>query len=263
MSLIKRTSIIALAVTCIICVMPAQGRAGTFIVGAKTWTAMWDSWMGQNMEATAGGEAELGIGIMAGPVLGYQTDEGTWSVSAAIMALSYFKQKMEVPDGGGGTVNMDADCRRMDFDFAVNYAFLTYFKVFAGYKLQTYKTEYTMTGLGAGTYTMKMMGHIPTVGLAAVYPLTDSLIAGIQAGFLYAVLDDLKLEAPGQPDDSMNMKNGLGFNAEIGLNYILMENVMIQGGFRYQQVQVVPDQPNPPKSSDRFFGITLGAVYMI
>jgi hypothetical protein len=44
-----------------------------------------------------------------------------------------------------------------------------------------------------------------------------------------------------------------------------MQNLIIQGGLRYQQVQVEIDDDSYGKfkDNDRFYGITLSALYMI
>jgi hypothetical protein len=253
-NMFKKACCVALAAGLLIMAAPATSQAGTYIVGAKVWGAAWDSWMGKYMEEKNSNvnSAETGYGVMAGPVLGYQSEDGKWAFSGAFMALSKFNQDIKTPGG-----DAERDLNRGDLDLALSYSFLGNFKAFAGYKYNYYKSELDFAGYKS---TVKLTGHLPTVGLGAVYPLSDRLVASAQLGLLYGIFSDVS------GTDSINVTNpALGFNGQIGLNSAAMQNLNIQGGLRYQQVQVEIDDDSYGKfkDNDRFYGITLSALYMI
>jgi hypothetical protein len=134
----------------VLVVSPGALEAGTFMVGGKHWEAEWDSaildWFEKDIGAgltelglTLNSDIDRGSGYLAGPLLGYQTDDGAWAVSLAAMEFSHFAQDWT---GNAGTMalqtNVDTD--RKDFDFAVSYSlskhedkwsFFKYSKIFA------------------------------------------------------------------------------------------------------------------------------------
>ena len=82
---------------------PVTSKAGTFMVGAKYWYANWDSAILDWFEKDIGGgfkalgvelrsDIDTGSGYLAGPLLGYQTDDGSLAVSLAPMLFSSFSQ---------------------------------------------------------------------------------------------------------------------------------------------------------------------------
>ncbi len=76
------------------------------MLGAKYWYAAWDSAVLDWFEKEVGigflangltleSDLDMGSGFLAGPLLGYQSDDGIWSVSLAPMVFSSFSQDWE------------------------------------------------------------------------------------------------------------------------------------------------------------------------
>lgn len=240
----------------------ATATAGTVMVGVKSWTAAWDSWMGNDaVESFPGSSADNGYGMMAGPVIGYQTDDKLWSFSAAFLALNHFTQDitLDMTSIGYPKEDFEAELNRMDFDFAVNYAFNDNFKFFAGYKIQTYDIEFSSSQ--SPKITIEMTAHMPTIGVGAVYPLMDNLVASGQFGLLYTIPGDSTTKVLGASEKT-KMKNKFGFNFELGVNFMVVDNLILQAGFRYQQITIQAKEDDKA-DDDKFYGLTLGAVYMI
>jgi len=257
----KKTGICLIAACFLVLAVPHYASAGTVIAGAKVWIAGWNSWMGKFVEDMApGSSADTGTGFMAGPVLGYQTDDGVWSISSALMVFSSFTQDMTLVDGPD-TYNVEADLKRMDLDFALNYTVNPYFKLFAGYKYQSYKAEITVAGMDYET--LELTGNMLTVGIGAVYPLSEKTIAGLQLGLIYAILGDLEEKDMFGDTYSTPLNNSIGYNAEISLNYLVSEKVILQAGLRFQTITVEFEEDSSFSYDDYFYGLTLGAMYMI
>lgn len=153
-------------------------------------------------------ETFVGSGYLAGPLLGYQTDDGKWSFSLAPMIMSSFKQDVHgtalVPKAYGQTLDLPFEMNdkttvnvsRIDFDFAASFSladydnlftFLKYVKLFAGVKSQKieYEFEYytrILSMVDTGTIEMDYEVLIPTVGAGVFFPFTNTIVAGVQGG---------------------------------------------------------------------------------
>jgi len=256
-----------------------KAESGTFFVGTKFWYASWDSgildWMGKEISAqmNANGwdvtsDAENGSGYLAGPLLGYQSTDGLWSVSLAPMVLSDFSQELDLMvDQIGFTFDTKVDVTRYDYDLAFAYSlsplrrwspFFEYCRVFAGYKYQVVNMDIIVRSSGGiptdaqkteNDYTVNM----PTIGLGVTYPVTHKIALGLQGGLGLAFFD-----TPADTDSSTTL------NAEASLSLVPMDKMIIQLGYRYQEWKYNPSDPEYPvdsSSKDVIAGPILTAVY--
>jgi hypothetical protein len=265
----------------------ADAEAGTFFVGAKYWDAQWDSgvldWFEKDIGAgfktlgvTLNSDVGTGTGYLAGPVLGYQTDDGLWSFSFAPMVISHFSQDWH---GTAGTMNLttNIDTTRRDYDLAATYSLapykdrlslLEYFRIYAGYKYQTIKYDLALsynTEMGNVKYDYELDAQVnmPTIGAGMVYPVFEKLVAGLQGG-IGLVLIDLKMKDPDGNTFDIYPKYSFSYNAEGSLNFLPINNLIMQLGYRYQVWYLDARSPQSweeTESRDVTYGPTLTVVY--
>ena len=241
-------------------------KAGTVMLGAKGWYAEWDSAFDKALadvlikELGPGWAATVkpGTGYLLGPVIGYQTDDKVWSVSGALMLFSKFNNKTEY-ESSGVPVDTKTKMNRRDIDLALSFAATDFFKIFVGYKYITSKSDVNFDD-GSNFYSMKSKNSIPTAGVAFAFQLTEKIAAGIQFGILY-IMSDYKMAVAGGDYEEVKVDNGYGVNLEPNLSFLVSESVILQTGLRYQIYQVKFTDWGVTKN-DRFFGITLGVLYI-
>ncbi len=225
----------------------------------------------------------IGSGYLAGPVLGYQTSGNVLSISLAPMVFSSFSQKMEssslvdylVYDPYLGDYiwlpmsvisEVSVDVTRTDFDLAVSYALLQfrervpileYCKLFLGFKYQEvdYDFKYRIHFAGQsepGHDEFDYEVYMPTVGIGFVYPFTDDIAVGIQAGIGMAFFT---LET---------VDDGFAYNFEANVNITPIDNMIVQFGYRYQAFVfdlTMADTGEKYESTDKTYGPTVTLVY--
>lgn len=277
----------------VVMVYPTGGHAGTFMIGAKSWFAVWDSAIAQELIDLASPEIEQdlidegfattsaevdatpkqGYGFIAGPLLGYQSDDGLWSFSGAIMLINSFEQEAD------GTANLDGteydgkyelELNRSEIDLAVTRSLGTNFKVFAGYKHLTLENKFSGelegTAYGGDVYKVDITIQIPTIGVGYVYPFTDKLIFGLQLGVLYAMTDvEYKDYLNNGETGDVDVKNSLGYTGEVNLSFLASEQFLLQAGYRYQAIKFTTDSSEDADIDawDQFHGVTISAVYIV
>jgi hypothetical protein len=269
-------AVVALISACLL--WPTAAEAGTYFLGVKGWYTTWDSgildWLEEDIATTFAdnrldfeADRDPGDGHLVGPLLGYQTDDGKWSYSLAVMVFSDFEQ-----DWGGNAGAMmltgDAALDRHDIDFAVNYTLSKYLKVYGGYKYQDSELDFTLSfdtimGRQTDVFKVDFEAHIPTVGLGAVYPLHETVVIGGQAGLLYAIMD-MKIKNPDGDTDNIWPHPGLGFNTEANITYMPWKHLLLQLGYRYQVFTVEargPGREDIVKSYDITYGPTFSLVF--
>lgn len=262
----------------VLAVQPFPSEAGTYFLGAKGWYTSWDSgildWLEKDIalsfqqnrvQFTA--TSDPGSGYLAGPLLGYQTDDGKWSMSAALMVFSNFKQDWS-GTAAGMTLGGSADLKRNDYDFVVNYSLSKHFTLFAGYKFQDMSLDFNLTfGTVLGTQTdkfeVKATAHIPSFGAGVVYPLHEKVVVSGQAGLLFPMMTMEVTNANGSTEDVLP-HGELGFNAEGNLTWLPLERLILQVGYRYQMFEFKargPGRTTISDSRDITHGPTLSVVY--
>ena len=294
----KKCYMILSVLVLLVSFLPLKVQAGTFVVGAKTWyETTWDSAVldiykqlftdslrksdeikYENIEY----ETFTGNGYLAGPVIGYQTDDAIWSFSFAAMVLSHFNQEVRgsalateafgivPPDPFRVIDHTTVDVDRTDYDFTASYSlssfkdklsFLRYWKVFLGFKYQDVDYDFTFhTKIESGALSIPNSGttsidyevYMPTLGIAFVYPFTEHIAVGIQGGAGVAHFE------------GYNAKDGFAFNVEGNFNIEPINNLIIQLGYRYQEFRFETDFPAPEKNynaTDKTYGPTLTIAY--
>jgi hypothetical protein len=262
-------------------------EAGTFIVGAKYWYARWDSavldWFEKDigvgfktLGATLDSDVGKGTGHLAGPLLGYQTDDGTWSFSFAPMVISQFSQDWH---GTAGTMNLstDIDTTRRDYDLAATYSlsqykeklsFLEYCSIYMGFKYQTVEYDLNLkynTEMGDVSYDYKLDAQVsmPTVGVGIAYPVFDKVVLGLQGGVGLALIR-LKMKDPDNVSFDIDPQYSYMFNTEGNVSILPVNNMIIQLGLRYQEWYLKARSPQrweKTESKDSTFGPTFTVVY--
>jgi len=267
-------------------------RAGTWMLGLKGWYTSWDSsllgWAEKDIEALfaingvqVDVEKDPGTGYLAGPVLGFQSDDGEWSVSFAAMVFSQFSQSVDMEAAGMGEIETDGDLDRKDFDIAVTYALFKYGDSFSLFKYQNlfFGFKYQIANFdldvfydpGSSTQSDKAFSHkieqkvlMPTIGTGFSYPLWDKTAAGLQLGLLYVIPDLTKKDDTGTTH--IWTQPSFGFNGEITFSYLPFNNFVMQLGYRYQEwsltASLSDDNDTETSSPDITHGLTLTLVYL-
>ena len=261
---LKKPSAILFFIVAFVIFPLAKAESGTFFVGTKFWYTSWESgildWIGKEISAQMNAnnwnvisDAESGTGYLAGPLLGYQSTDGLWSVSLAPMVLSSFSQELDLMvEQIGFTFDTKVDTTRYDYDLAAAYSlarwndmipFLEYCRVFAGYKYQIVNMDIYVRASGgipvdAQKTTFDYKVNMPTVGLGMTYPITHKIAAGVQGGVGIAFFD-----TPADTDSSTTL------NAEASLSYVPIDKMIIQLGYRYQEWEYNPSAPEYPVDS--------------
>lgn len=261
--------------------------AGTVLAGAKYWSASWDSAVIDWFEKDIGvgfrsvganliSDVDKGSGFLAGPVIGYQNDSGTWAFSLALMVFSNFSQDW---NGTAETMTLatSIDTRRRDLDLAATYSlssyqdslsFLKYCRVFAGYKYQTLRYDMilnyvTQMGDISYPYDLEAEVNMPTVGFGVVYPIRQKIVLGLQGGIGLALID-LKMKDPQGNTFTIDPKYSFSYNAEASLNLLPVNRLIVQLGLRYQEWYLKARSPQRwarTESKDVTFGPTVTFVY--
>lgn len=271
--------LLVLAATAMI-LLPATGaRAGSWFGGVKYWQTTWDSgildWLEKDI-AISFEQARLpfsarrdpGSGFLAGPLLSYRTDDGRWSFSFAPMIFSSFSQGW---DGSAGTIDLDGNVQldRTDYDLAATHPLSDRYKIFYGLKLQDMDMDFTLTyttassGSITNVFKVDARAIIPTVGLGAVYTLGPKTVASGQVGLLYAFTDLFVTNDLGETDNIWPHP-GFGYNLEGNITWQAAQEILLQGGLRYQLFTIEargPGRDERTRSYDITYGLTLTAVY--
>jgi hypothetical protein len=281
--LVKRAYGVISVVVLFTALFCTKANAGTFLVGAKYWWVMsWDSAIlayydkglcARIVEAglAYNSESDAGSGYLAGPVFGYQTSNRVWSISFAPMMISDFSEKLNAnawpPDEQSNIypINTDIKLQRQDYDLAVSYSLfqfkdsfslLEYCKLFAGIKYETVKADITST-ISNPVFNESMDYKydlvIPAVGVGVVYPFTDKFFAGIQGGLGLAIISSNDFKAD----------NTVSYNAEVNLDYMPIEKLILQLGFKYQRwdLKTTGSDAYSGTYADITYGPTLSCAY--
>jgi hypothetical protein len=276
----KRWTMAAVITALTLVLTPAIGSAGTWLGGVKYWYVTWDSgimdMLNEELAITYQGfgapldvDREPGTGYLAGPLLGYQSDDGKWSASIAPMMISSFAQNWSGYAGSMDLIDKTA-LDRLDVDIAFNYNLTDRYKLFAGLKYQDMELDFNLTTIPPGappqtdTYIVEAEAFIPTIGLGGVHPLGSNLVASGQIGILYAIQDMTITNESGDVDDIFPHP-GLGFTTEVNMTYRAMTDLLLQLGYRYQVFSIKarwPGRTEIVESFDITQGLTLTAVYV-
>lgn len=267
---------------------PSVSWGGQFMLGAKTWYAAWDSavldWFEKDIGVgfaanglTLHSDIDTGSGYLAGPLVGYQSNDGLFSLSIAAMMFSDFSQDWS-GQAGGMRLTTQIDTERTDIDLAVSMAlsafadkgaFLKYAKIYLGYKyqivdydLRLYYDTFLMPSQQYD-YRLNAKVHMPTIGLGLAYPVSAKLALGLQAGIGIALIDlDLAYPAGGQ--FSISPSASLTYNGEATLSYMATEHLIVQLGLRsriwYLKARS-PQRWEETESRDLTYGLTASVVY--
>lgn len=261
--------------------IPLPSEAGTFMFGVKGWYTIWESstldWFDKNIKADFANvgidlstNIDDGSGYLAGPLIGYQSNDGKWSVSFAPMIVSSFSQDWDVK-AAGMDMKTDVDLKRTDIDIAVSYAVNKYVRVFWGYKYQDMEIDLTlsydtMMGDIKAKYKLDTTVHIPTIGTGFVYPVSDKLALSTQLGVLYTIPTLEAKDWDGKRHDIWT-EGTVGFNGEFAVNYQPTGNLIFQLGYRYQywrlDAKAFDDEySGKTESDDITHGPTVSAVWI-
>ncbi|HOP62451.1 MAG TPA: hypothetical protein PK358_01865 [Spirochaetota bacterium] len=232
---------------------------------------------------------DTGKGFLTGPVLAYQSDDRLWSLSLALMYFSSFKYSttsegtitIGPPTNQNGEHHLDysIDLKRREIDIALSRSVSARAKVFAGYKYQSLEHNLSVTGpiyisgvpVGdVDTDTeIKITSHIPTAGAGYVFPVSESIFLGLQAGVIYIIpeyttetTDNISGE---KSDHSATLDKTFGINLEAAASFLFMENLIFQAGYRYQGMRVkhtASDEDDSIDVWDSFQGVTFSALYL-
>lgn len=258
-----------LSVCALFCVLlwSAPLSAGTVMIGAKGWYAEWASATDKAISQVLAEMLDYshtskpGTGYMFGPVLGYQTEDGRFSFSSAFMVLDKFTQTNSY-SSGGATVGTKTEMDRKDFDFALSVMVLDWLKVYAGYKYTMADYDVKFSSTGNDFYQIEYKGSIPTLGIAAAFPVTDMIVVGAQAGLLY-VIPDYRWRVASGKWEKLGADKSFGYSIEPNLSIRPFESFVLQCGLRYQIYNVkFTDSSFNMRKNDEFLGGTLAAIYM-
>lgn len=307
----KKVLFLNILVACIISVSAARSEAteqyGTFFIGAKAWGAMWNSGFlkastkairytalealaaGLPFGIIAYGSQHIdypGMGVLGGPVLGYQTPGKKWSFSLSVMWFSYFQQsaysRMIIVSTQPRffyppiKLNNDIKSERNEVDFAISYSINEYLKIFLGYKFQrmimeTYMPSYNpfklLQLLNIVPDKIDDLLHNVSPGLGVSVPLGQYFAFGAQAGALLVIPNDIKksysrstlaswVSWSRQPQLGYGLNGEASFSADIGKCFIVQLGYRIQVYWTNYSVQF-----HKYRGVDIFHGIVLSTVF--
>jgi hypothetical protein len=258
----------------------STATAGTWFTGGKLWYTSWDSgildWLEKDIAlsyvqnfSSFSANRDPGSGYLAGPLLGYQTDNGKWSFSFAPMILSDFNQDWS-GTANGQPLDGQVKLERADYDLAANYALSDRYKLFYGLKYQDMELEFTIvrpfgnTGPPTNIFYIDAEALIPTVGVGAVYPLGSKTVASGQLGLLYAFTDLYVSSNISSDTDNIWPHPGFGYNMEGNITWQAANSLLVQGGLRYQLFTIEargPGRDTRTRSYDITYGGTMAVVY--
>lgn len=265
---------------------------GTYFLGFKYWYTNWDSgaleWFnGQiaeiyrtNWGVPISAKTDDQTGFLSGPVFGYQTRDGKWNMSFAPMVCNHSVQKQVITtmDNSGRTVVSSVDMYRRDFDFAVAYSlsdladisqYFEYCKLYAGVKHQVVDLEVETAAFIGGVQDvdrdsmmeLRYTAQMPTLGFGIAYPITKRVVLGLQGGVGMAFIaqKDSYVSVNGAETD-ISPDNSIVYNAEVGMNFLPIERLIVQIGYRYQQWEFSLKNHDDFAASDECKDITHGPV---
>lgn len=278
---------ISWTLVCLFFVFPTMTWAGTYMSGIKYWHASWDSAVLDWFEKDIGvgfrsnginlkSNIDPGEGYLTGPVFGYQTDDGTWSISLALMLLSSFSQDWG-GQAGSMELNTDVDTDRRDIDLAASYSLagfrkslsiFKYTKLFVGYKYQQVDYDLslsydTLMGQRQFDYKLNAEVHMGTIGAGLAYPINDKFAIGLQAGVGLALIE-LEMEEPDGSVFDVSPSASFAYNGELTATYTPIQNLILQLGYRAQLWYLEARSPTrweQTVSEDWTYGPTFTVVY--
>ncbi|GEM_PF-3261077 len=248
---------VAVFILCSIPLLRSGVYADTMIIGWKGWYTNWEPAAMRIIEKLTTASYAYGLsaiqldkktadGYLTGPAMGYQL--GDWSLGVSCMFINKFDYKMSGFGYDGSSVFPVISRTRMnrsEVDVALGYSIFSWLKVFAGYKYQrlSYHTWHLMGSIFMAVDNEYNL-HMPTAGLALYIPILDNLNISVQAGALYLIPYSSSDSFPWQPTpvlytllkmvSDMKLDPSFGFNGEAMINFIFLEHVIIQLGYRYQ-----------------------------
>lgn len=294
--MLKRSCVLLWTLLILLSFNHTEAKAGNLTLGVKAWyETTWDSGVldiftdlfadtlraADNVTYTrVDYESFIGYGYLAGPVLGYQTSNGKWTFSVAPMILSNYSQSVRgtaLVTEAFGTVlpapvtvvdKVEVDVTRVDYDFAVSYAFsdannkgslLDYTKAYLGLKYQQVDYEFTSNTQIMGLVQSSKIPfdyevYMPTAGVGFAYPMSQDIFLGLQGGVGVALFEGL------------NVEDSLTFNIEANISFNPVDNLIMQIGYRYQQFNFNlqdNDTGRNYNSTDQTYGPTLTITYAL
>jgi len=253
------------------------------------WYTWWDSALGDFAAKAADDSVEelfaevylplemrsdpnQGKGILGGPMISYQTDDGLWSMSLAWMGFSDFSQDADLSATlwgytYNGKYNLELD--RSEIDFAISRNVSERFKIFLGYKYQKLEYEYDFSDAD-GTlpvYKAEATMTMPSVGVSYVHPFLNNMFVGLQGGLLLVngFIGYRELLWPIEGFGGYeNFDTTVGFNGELSLSYMITQKIMLQCGYRLQSIKLKADFGEGLKldDTDTVHGFFLTTLYM-
>lgn len=204
-------------------------------VGITTWYADWV------FKTESGEEVKFDPGFLYGPVLAVKLSD-EFSLTGLFL---YGKFKEE----GGDEI------ARFDSDFALNYNFHSYFKVYGGIKYMGYGDSIKDMG-----YNSDSGGHMsvgPAAGLGVTYPLYGNLYLLLNLSALYAL-------GTHTDDGSVQQKRDLrewGINTNCSFAYYIPSwAATLTLGGRYQYVKTEYTEGSGEDHYFHFYGITASVI---
>ncbi len=295
MRVFKRVTIFIAVLMLIINTQKVSLHAGTFNIGMKSWYANWDSAaskllgdvmdrvMLSNLILPSGqgnfnANIEDGTGYLAGPVFGYETDDKRWSINAGIMFLNSFSQSMDMalyyqtgpPFSLTIPLNVPVDIKldRKDYELIVGYSLNNYFKIFAGYKYETYNVKANISSISFMSFSLPVLlsnyeyeskFHILMPGASATLPVGERFRLGLKASVPIAKPEIID-KTFGQDID---VKGRFGIIGEAYASVKLWDKVIVKLGYGYETYKFKIDIDGWGISSDvaeTFHGINVAGM---
>ena len=243
-----------------------------------------------------------GKGFIYGPMIGYRTDDKKWDFRAAVMWFGTYTTSMKstfnLTIAGMGpffdgnipfAVSTDLEIEHRDIDARAGRRISDIFRVFAGYKYQSYLTKidssYNIDYAGiinfnsALEFSFEAYMHMPYIGLGIDYPITGmfTVHANFGMGLVVGGGVEQKLKINGTyfnkdlSNNSGEVKTAYSLFGDVNIRIKLMEKVNILAGYQYQmftlkveKVDLNSDGTAEESSSnvDIFHGFTLRAEYL-
>lgn len=203
--------------------------AADLSAGITTWYTAWD------FEMNSDADVKYDPGFMYGPMLSIGV---TPDINLSFVFL--YGRFLQTADG------VESDINRYDSDLALNYRIGSNFKIFAGVKYIRFTFEPDGTHQAVG----------PGVGLSSVFPIEGNFFILGNISGLYLAGNE---KFPGYYDDKTRE---YGVNASLSAAYYIPSaSTTLTLGGRFQLVKIMYEDREDINNTNRFYGVTLSAVY--
>jgi len=254
--------------------------SATWYAGASAWAMLWDPGALRQYQSALHDSStditeinrEFAKGTMAGPVLGFRSQNKKWRVRASYLAWGSFNQDMRAQgydsiNTQDFTVDFDISLARGEFRGSVSYAPSAFIRFFAGYTHQYYTLELESSytdGAFSSTWRQEYNAvvYMPAAGVVLCRDLPNGIFLDLRLGIIYTIpsidvtMYDINTgNSTGKR--SLRADSGPGFTSEAAAGFRVIRHVLIRAGYRFESFRYRLKEGGT--TGDTTQGVTLSA----